>query len=167
MKRRRLILWKLKAGSHKYGMKWSTLRVILQIRKVTKNHCCNNLLDYLFSPTGKPNYDNWSLLPKKIVRSMKTSLQRRKKTHGVLACQLPSWNFIQEKWCVTLDLAQAWCCYHFSKRMEDWNWNLRSKNKTCWWFSRACWRCDRYYEYKCRWIHIPYRGSSYGNERKW
>jgi hypothetical protein len=36
---------------------WSTLRVILQTKKVTKNQCCNNLLEYLFSPTSKPLYD--------------------------------------------------------------------------------------------------------------
>jgi len=36
---------------------WSTLSIILQTRKVTKNQCCNSLLDYLFSLTGKPLYD--------------------------------------------------------------------------------------------------------------
>jgi len=37
---------------------WFSLRVMLQTRKVTKNQCCNSLLDYLFTPIGKPTYDN-------------------------------------------------------------------------------------------------------------
>jgi len=41
-----------KALMHK-AKEWSTLRDVLQTRKVTKNQCCNSLLDYLFSPTGK------------------------------------------------------------------------------------------------------------------
>jgi len=36
---------------------WSTLRDVLQTRKVTKNQCCNSLLDYLFSTTSKPLFD--------------------------------------------------------------------------------------------------------------
>jgi len=36
--------------------KLTTLKVILQNRKVTRNKCYNNLLEYLLSPTGKPLY---------------------------------------------------------------------------------------------------------------
>jgi hypothetical protein len=35
----------------------SNLRNVLQTKKVTKNPCCNNLLEYLFSPTGKPLFN--------------------------------------------------------------------------------------------------------------
>jgi hypothetical protein len=34
-----------------------TLRDVLQTRKVSRNQCCNNLLEYLFSPAGKPLCD--------------------------------------------------------------------------------------------------------------
>jgi len=44
---------------------WKTLRVILQTKKVIENQCCNNLLEYLFTPTVKPiyNYFYFYLLP--------------------------------------------------------------------------------------------------------
>jgi len=35
----------------------TTLKVLLQTRKVTRNQCCNNLLEYLFSPADKPLCD--------------------------------------------------------------------------------------------------------------
>jgi hypothetical protein len=34
-----------------------TLRDILKTRKVSQNQCCSNLLEYLFSPTGKPLFN--------------------------------------------------------------------------------------------------------------
>ena len=76
---------------------WSTLKGILQTKKVTENQCCNSLLDYLFSPTGKHFMINWSMLLKKIARSMKTTLQRKRKTQYVFAYQLPSRECMLEK----------------------------------------------------------------------
>jgi len=43
---------------------FSTLKVRLQTRKVTKNQCCNNILEYLFSLTGKPLYDKLVVVTK-------------------------------------------------------------------------------------------------------
>jgi len=36
---------------------FKTLGDILKIRKVTQNQCFKNLLEYLFSPTGKPLFN--------------------------------------------------------------------------------------------------------------
>jgi len=76
---------------------WPTLRDVLQTRRVTKNQCCKNLLDYLFSPTGSHLLTRWQLLPMNIARNMMTSLQRKGKTLNVLAYQLPSNDSMLEK----------------------------------------------------------------------
>jgi len=43
---------------------WYNLRDVLQTKQVTKNQCCNSLLDYLFSPTGKPLFDKMVVVAK-------------------------------------------------------------------------------------------------------
>jgi len=46
------------------GKELKTLKDVLQTRKATRNQCCNNLLEYLFSPTGKPLFNKMVVVTK-------------------------------------------------------------------------------------------------------
>jgi len=62
----------------------TTLKGILQTRKVTKNQCCNNLLEYLFSLSGKPTYVKLVVVTNN--NRKKTTFQRKRNTLVVSVC---------------------------------------------------------------------------------
>ena len=49
----------------------STLRVMLQTKKVAKNSCCNSLLEDIFSPIGKPLIDKMVVVARENRKKLK------------------------------------------------------------------------------------------------
>jgi hypothetical protein len=66
-----------------------TLRDILKTRKVTQNQCCNNLLECLFSPTGKPLFNKMVAVTKEDSKD-ENNFPKKRKTLDVSVCQLLS-----------------------------------------------------------------------------
>jgi len=76
---------------------WSTPRDVLEIRKVTKNQCCDNLLDYLFSPTGKPLHEKMAAVSKEDHKKHDNETLEKKEDTYVLTYQLPSMDSMLDK----------------------------------------------------------------------
>jgi len=60
----------------------TTLKVILQTRKVTRNQWCNNLLEYLFSPVGKPLCDKVVVVTQDTSKKYENTSPKKKEDPG-------------------------------------------------------------------------------------
>ena len=61
---------------------WPNLRNVLQTKKVTKNSCCNNLLEYLFSYTGKPLFHKMVVVTKEGHKHHEDTSPKKKEDSG-------------------------------------------------------------------------------------